>query len=95
MRPPDKRNGPGAGRPESAETFEALGGGNVGASTLPPGSVTTLDRPCCALCDGVAEPAWPGATLCHQCADDIVEQLDRRRAAELRLPPLDHLAVVA
>ena len=49
----------------------------------------TVDLPRCALCDRDAEPAWPGCSWCAKCVCDLGDALNRRRAAELRLPPLD------
>ena len=47
--------------------------------------------PRCGLCDRHREPAWPGHPWCGRCVDDLGEALDRRRAAELRLVPLDRV----
>jgi hypothetical protein len=66
--PPGKRNGPGVGRPESVEQDEALAGGKVRVSTLPP---PADDRPRCAVVGVYCEALWwlrrepPGRTaLC-------------------------------
>jgi hypothetical protein len=48
-----------------------------------------VDLPRCELCDREVEPAWPGSLRCAGCVRDLTDALDRRRAAELRLPPLD------
>ena len=57
------------------------------------GRVPTADDrdglPRCGLCDRHRESAWPGHPWCARCVRDLGEALDRRRAAELRLPPLD------
>jgi hypothetical protein len=47
----------------------------------------TVDLPRCEMCDRDAEPAWPGCLWCAGCVRDLTDALNRRRAAELRLPP--------
>jgi hypothetical protein len=45
--------------------------------------------PRCELCDGPYEVAYEGVRWCARCVAALLAGLDRRRAAELRLPPLD------
>jgi hypothetical protein len=46
-------------------------------------------EPRCKLCDGPYEVAYEGVRWCARCVAALLAGLDRRRAVELRLPPLD------
>jgi len=49
----------------------------------------------CVLCGRIADPAWPDHPWCAGCIADLIEQIHRRQAAELRLQPLDDYWQVA
>jgi hypothetical protein len=49
-------------------------------------SVPDDDETLCDLC--LRWPKWRDYSWCAKCIRDLAEALNRRRAAELRLPPL-------
>ena len=87
--PPDRRRAP-VTQPEPSNV--AVATTDPAVASLPHPADTT-GRAHCWLCDRVTEAPWPGAALCGRCVADVNAQLDRRRVAELRLPPLGYWAV--